>query len=489
MSLLLLSILTFAFSTICASQNTFEFTIKDTLTDQLINDAVELENGSYLLLGAEVYPTDHMKAHLYRISSAGALLDSLTLTCQGLSSSFIKIIQIEPNLFVLAGFAINSNNKQVLWLYEMDSLFTQIRSVIMPLGLYDLSAVSDLLISNNNILCAGNVVIGLSPYAFIYKISPSFDSLQLRILTEHVTQLPIDILCKNNNTGYYGFLTGFGPPKTEVMVDLDTSFSIKHIIGVSNDDFNGTESRWINQTTIIYCSTHNSAQAPLIRSIGVLCLDTLGNLKRDYYIGEPDTVEWPGLRSRLDFIDTNTIYIGGTHNFYQYSEFGPVNCWFSLNQMDTALNVNWQHFYGGDANYTMYGIRATQDNGCLMFGSRYDFQGSGFERDIYVYKVDQNGLITGTDNKPNPRVHNAIVFPNPGTDFLNVESGLQISGAKIIMMDINGKQVLNKTIQDSHFKIETQSIPSGSYFWQIIYKNQMIENGKWIKCKISNGIK
>ena len=42
MSLLLLSILTFAFSTICASQNTFEFTIKDTLTDQLINDAVAL---------------------------------------------------------------------------------------------------------------------------------------------------------------------------------------------------------------------------------------------------------------------------------------------------------------------------------------------------------------------------------------------------------------------------------------------------------------
>jgi len=478
LSLLLLSIFTVAFSTICASQHTFEFTIKDNLTDQIVNDAVELDNGSYLLLGAEVYPTDHMKTHLYRISPAGDLLDSTTLTYQGLSSSFVKIIQIEPNLFVLAGFAINSNNKQVLWLYEMDSLFTQIRSVIMPLGLYDLSAVSDLLISNNNILCAGNVVTG---YAFIYKISPSFDSLQLRILTEHVTQLPIDILCKNNNTGYYGFLTGFGPPKTEVMVDLDTSFTIKHIHGVSNDIFNLTETKWINSSQMIYCGRYAPTIPSQIWSIGVLRIDTLANTKDEYYIGDPDTNECPGLRSRLDFIDTNTIYIGGTHNFYQWSEFGPVNCWFSLNQMDTALNVNWQHFYGGDANYTMYGIRATQDHGCLMFGSRYDFQGAGYERDIYVYKVDQNGLITGTDDKQNPRVHNLIVFPNPGADVLMVETGLQVVGAKMIMMDINGNQILDKVINGSHFIINTRSLSSGTYFWQIIYKNKAIESGKWIK--------
>ena len=462
------------------SQNTFEFTIKDTLTDQIVNDAVELSNGSFILVGQEVYPTDHMKAHLYRISSAGDLLDSMTLTYQGKSSGLIKIIQIEPDLFTLAGYVM-INNKEVLWLYEMDSLFNEVRSVIMPMGLYNLYAVSDLLINNGRIFCAGTASVGFSNYPFIYKISPSFDSLQLRVLTEHISGFPIDILVKHNNTGYYCFITGFGPPKTEVMVDLDTTFAIKNIIGVSNEDFNGTEARWINQSTIIYCSTHNSLQNPLIQSIGVLCLDTLGIISRAYYVGEPDTIEWPGLRSRLDFIDTNTIYVGGTHNFYQYSEFGPVNCWFSLNKMDTALNVNWQHYYGGDANYTMYGIKATQDHGCLMFGSRYDFQGSNLERDIYVYKVDQNGLITGTDNKPNPKVHNVIVFPNPGTDFLMVETGPQFVGAKMIITDINGNQILTKVLNGSHINLNTQFFSSGTYPWQIIYKNKVIETGKWIK--------
>ena len=468
------------FSSYCLSQNTFEFTIKDTLTDQLINDAVELDNGSYLLLGAEVYPTDHSKVHLYRISAAGGLLDSLTLTYQGKSSGFIKIIQIDPNLFAIAGYTM-INNKGFLWLYEMDSLFSEIRSTIMPMGIYNLYTVSDLLINNGRLICAGTASVGLSDYPFIYKISPSFDSLQLRVLTEHVSQFPIDLLVKNNNTGYYCFITGFGPPKTEVMVDLDTSFAIKHIFGVSNDIFNFNETKWINETSMIYCGRYAPNIPSQIWSIGVLRLDTLANTKDEYYIGDADTNECPGLRSRIDFIDTNTIYIGGTHNFYPWSEFGPVKCWFSLNQMDTALNVNWQHFYGGDANYTMYGIRATQDHGCLMFGSRYDFQGSNLERDIYVYKVDQNGLITGTDNKPNPRVHNAIVFPNPGTDFLMVETGPQFVGAKMIITDINGNQVLTKIINGAHINVNTQSFSSGTYPWHIIFKNKVIETGKWIK--------
>jgi len=480
LSLLLLSLFTFAFSTICASQYTFEFTIKDTLNDQLINDAIELDNGSYLLLGAEVYPTDHSKVHLYRISAAGGLLDSLTLTYQGQSSGFIKIIQIEPNLFALAGYTM-INSKGFLWLYEMDSLFTEVRSTIMPMGIYNLYTVSDLLINNGRLICAGIASVGLSNYPFIYKISQSFDSLQLRVLTEHVSGFPIDLLVKNNSTGYYCFITGFGPPKTEVMVDLDTSFSIKHTFGVSNDIFDFNEAKLISETSMIYCGRYAPNIPSQIWSIGVLRMDTLANTKDEYYIGDADTMECPGLRSTLDFIDTNTIYIGGTHNFYKWSEFGPVNCWFSLNQMDTALNVNWQHFYGGDANYTMYGIRATQDHGCLMFGSRYDFQSSGFERDIYVYKVDQNGIITGTDNKPNPMVHNVIVFPNPGTDVLMVETGLQVLGAKMIMMDINGNQILDKVINGSHFIINTRSLSSGTYFWQIIYKNNVIESGKWIK--------
>lgn len=126
-------------------------------------------------------------------------------------------------------------------------------------------------------------------------------------------------------------------------------------------------------------------------------------------------------------------------------------------------------------------IRATQDHGCLIFGSRYDFQGSGFERDIYAYKVDQNGLITGTDDKPNPRVHQAIVYPNPGSDYLIVETGPQVAGSCINLIDMNGKTLLNRIICDEHVTIHTQDFPVGTYLWEILDGNKVIEQGKWIK--------
>lgn len=468
-------------TTTCFSQKTFEFTIKDTVTDQIINDAVELSNGSFILVGQEVYPNSHSKAHLYRISDSGKLLDSITLTYQGAGSAFIKIVQTEPNLFTFAGYTF-INNKGVLWVYQSDSLFNEVRSTIIPLGTYDLFAVSGLLFHNNNFLFTGTVQAGLAPYPFIYKLSPDFDSLQLRIFTDHTSLYPIDLLVKNNNTGYYCFTSGYGTPKTQVMVDLDTLFSIKNIYGVSNDIFNFNESRWISATSMIYCGRYAPAIPSQIWSIAALRLDTLANTMDDLYIGDNDTNECPGLRSRIDFIDTNNIFIGGTHNFYQYSEFGRVNCWFSLTRTDTALNFHWEHFYGGDCNYTMYGIKATRDNGCLMFGSRYDFPGtSSLERDICVYKTDQDGLITGNDHNPDPNVHNAVVFPNPGNNFMMVKTACQFPGAKIFILNMNGNQIFNEIINDSHLAIDTQPFSSGVYFWKIIFKNKVIESGKWIK--------
>lgn len=462
------------------SQHTFEFTIQDTLTDQVIYDVIELSDGSYILTSQEIFPSSNQKAHLYRISASGKLLDSTTLTYQGQRSGLGNIAQIEPNKFVLAGFT-RVNERPVLWLYEMDSLFTGIRSKIMSIDTFDVNNVSDLLIHNNHIICVGTVMKEFFPYPFIYKISPSFDSLQLQVMTEYLSLFPSCLLPKLNNKGYYWFLVASGLPKTLGMFDLDTSFAIKNISGVSNDIFNFHSAKWISKSSMIYCGRYDPKTSPSVWSIGMLKMDTLANITDEYYLGAVDTFECPGLLSRIDFIDTNTIFIGGTHNFYPGSEFGPVNCWFSLTQMDTSFHVNWRYFYGGDANYTMYGIKATTDGGCLMFGSRYNYNEPRDERDIYVYKVDQNGLITGTDDKPGLMAHHTIIYPNPGSDYLIVQTGPQIAGSRFFLKDLTGKTIVNKPIRDPYLTIHSQMIPAGIYLWQITDENVVIESGKWIK--------
>ena len=64
------------------AQSTFEFTIKDTLTDQIIEDAIELSTGGYILLCDEVYTGNPPQAQLIRISASGKLLATKVVTQQ-----------------------------------------------------------------------------------------------------------------------------------------------------------------------------------------------------------------------------------------------------------------------------------------------------------------------------------------------------------------------------------------------------------------------
>ena len=154
--------------------------------------------------------------------------------------------------------------------------------------------------------------------------------------------------------------------------------------------------------------------------------------------------------------------------------------WFSLTNMDSSLNVRWEKFYGGNAYYVLWGTKATTDGGCLMYGSIYDSATQVNERDIYVIKVNKNGLLGGIDNK-SPIVHDAIVYPNPGSDHLIIESGPQIANAEFRMVSIEGKQVISKDLIERRMMLDTKNLTPGTYFWQIVRNGKAIETGKWVK--------
>ncbi len=460
------------------SQTTFEFTIKDSLKDQILNDGIELPTGGYIFVGQEIYYSDSTPGYLYRISPTGNLLGTGLFTNQNKESGFLKIANISSNQYLLGGFVI-SNDSTYLWLTLIDSLFNVKQEHRILLDSCNLFDISQLKVNNGKIYCLGICeTMNHFHYAFILQLSLTLQEEKLRIFTEHPSLSPIDLLVKQNGSGYYCFLTAFCSLATECDVELDTNYVIQDIYGVPSDVAEYAQAKWIGNNSFILVGQKNYANDE--RGIGVLSLDTLIQLKNESYIGKYDTLEWPGLRSRLDFIDTNKIYVAGTHNFCRSSPFCPVHSWFSLNQMDTSLNINWQHFYGGDANYTLYGIRATSDGGCLLFGSRYNLNASTPERDIYAFKVNADGLIFST-GIISPKFHEAILYPTPGSDQLVIESNPQISGAEFVMTSMNGVNVISTIINSGKMTIKTHTLNTGTYIWRIINKNKVVESGKWVK--------
>jgi hypothetical protein len=142
--------------------------------------------------------------------------------------------------------------------------------------------------------------------------------------------------------------------------------------------------------------------------------------------------------------------------------------------------MRWEKFYGGHADYTLYGLKATKDGGCLLYGTVYDTT-MNYKRDVCVIKVDKNGLINGLNDNNRRLVHDVIVYPNPGTDHLIIESGPQVSGSQFILNTIDGKRIILQTLKDQKTILDTHFLQPGTYIWQIEYQGKIIEAGKWIK--------
>ncbi len=69
---------------------------------------------------------------------------------------------------------------------------------------------------------------------------------------------------------------------------------------------------------------------------------------------------------------------------------------------------------------------------------------------------------------------NINVYPNPTTHFINVESN---KSSNLNIYDINGKQVLNRTIDTSE-QIDLTALSPGTYFLKFKQDNQIIKSIK-----------
>jgi hypothetical protein len=180
-------------------------------------------------------------------------------------------------------------------------------------------------------------------------------------------------------------------------------------------------------------------------------------------------------------VDENAIYYAGVKNL-AFNYYTPVDSWFFLNKLNSNLEVQWQKFYGGDAYYNLWNVLATQDGGCLMAGTRYDYITQTNLRDLYILKVDANGLIVGTGEElPSISVQDAIVYPNPGNEFFNIQSGPQINGAVFELFDLSGNLVLTTTLDERRETISTIQLSTGTYPYRITFDNKMVGSGKWLK--------
>ncbi len=475
------------------SQNFFEKVIS-VAEDQIINSIIENNAGGFVMVGRiKDTNTGFFGGYIIELDSTGNLVQQKTIQYSNTNSHiFFNIHYFNDSYFILGTRQFNYSGTYIykLWYLQLNSNLETISEQYYNLPSEKwISYMNSFIDSDTNIVITGYTTrydtVSPSPYnddPFFSKISIMGDSLTSNFISnDYHISLSYDIIEKIDKSGYFsfGFKYSSSISAGSQRYELTKQFDSIEILSVPYNINSYVSSSILNDSIIVLCGSGGSEPAPKY-SLNVLSTTFDNNpLNYNYFKMDGTKRDYSGYYQNIDIFDNN-IYISGTSNFDYVNPFwSTFDSWYHLVKINSDLSSIWEYWYGGDAYYFLYSILATNDGGCIMVGNRYDYETQNQERDIYIVKVDSNGLITWTQEIPIDKSE-TTVYPNPGTNQLNIKTtGNEMD---FELLNINGQVVIRQMLDENQSTINTESLESGMYFYRLIdKKNKAVKTAKWIK--------
>ena len=469
------------------AQHTFEQIISKP-EDQKINQIIEDSNGNFVLVGKmNNSNTFFPGGYIIKIDSAGDLLNEIVIHPIDTNSYIFFNIHFYNNYYYVLGTSTDSiiHSQKKLWYIKLNenlSILSQ-KELMLPTGKW-FSYFNSIIDSDTNFVIAGyttrtdSIQIYHNDPAF-YKLSLEGDSIGSYFLSEpSKMRYAYDLLEDTSNTQYFAFVSRFENTSAGQKLILTKEFDSISLEPIPLGITDYYSPIYLNDTSILMCGHGTPGQSELY-SLNVISVD-LNNQLIDYnhFKIDGNMRDHPAMYNGVSK-NGNNIYIGGTSHFDYYNPYWSYyDSWYHLIKVNSDITPVWEYWYGGDAYYFLYSILATGDGGCIMVGNRYDYEIQDMERDIYIVKVNSDGLVTWTQEIPVDK-HNTTVYPNPGTNILNVKTNNESIDFELV--NINGQVVLKRLLIGKSSSLNVEMLKSGIYFYRLIENNKIIKTGKWIK--------
>ncbi len=469
-----------------SAQTSFELLISSEEHEQAVQ-VIEDYNNDYVIIGKkEIFNLDLMKGYALKLSKTGEILIEKEFVLPDTVLLIASIVQLpDSNYFLICKFG-KDTVQSILGIKTNDS-FDELsrRYYMMPMEYPWLMETKEYLCHNNIYLFGQVWNSDTRADIYIYKISYDGDSLGSKIFQMNNDQLVWAVMDKENDNGFNFYCTGWfksanllGKSYAGTVVIVDSIYNIISIGEIPGGLHIQNTAKWFNENEYLLTGRFITGDYFLT---SILKLDTANNILACNYFGAgPDTANHLPPHHSVDYVSKNDIFFGSIINInaLQYP-FQEDPSWLMLTKLDSNLNVKWEKYYGGDAFYYIYDIKATSDGGCIMAGIRYDHTIQDQEWDIYILKVDSDGLVTSINDQNHIPISNAILYPNPGNEILYIRTGLP--DARIELYDMNGHFILSREIKNHFESISTLSLPSASYIYRIYRNSELTQNGIWIK--------
>ena len=199
------------------------------------------------------------------------------------------------------------------------------------------------------------------------------------------------------------------------------------------------------------------------------------------YMINSDSAIWGGNINSSDTTKLGEWYWGGTYNYPSGARgISSVSSYFLLHKLNKNYSTKWTKRYGGDAYYEMYGVLAKDDGGCLMYGTRYDYNNTP-KYDAYIINVDADGVITSESSIP-LNMPTITAYLNPSNGQLSFKVPPSVFGQiDLAVFDISGKLVYQRKEAALSETFDLSNLPNGNYLYQIFQEGTPLSVGKWVK--------
>ena len=449
----------------------------------MCTDMVEDSSGTiYFTFNSNRVNSSLQHAYVCRMNAQGELLDTLRLANPNKSRVIYNIHEKEPGEFILTGveFDPETENNVTILIYLINDNLAIVDSAkyYLPPNEKYLSIYSNYE-KNGHLLLSGSYYTGdlfSERHSFVMILNEEMDSIGFN---EFEGYIGISFFKQLDDNQYWVI--------EEVARDiciLDSTLTKTEIMDVPDYIIGDYSVKWDTDTSF-YLLGYNLYPLPN-KNLALLRfyhpIDTAGYQLNLLKVS--DTTDHPCVRGGIDFIMKDTLFTGGTRNLnYDNNPYYSTEpSWFMLFQTDSLLNIRWERFFGGDACYVMTNLIATRDGGCLVSGTRYDYLNDPVpQTDIILLKLNSEGLLVGNAELPETHMHEAIVYPNPGTDALQIRLAVQHPTALMELFDANGRLVLSQHLHQKENRITVDQLPSGTYIYKLSADKGLMESGKWVK--------
>lgn len=154
-------------------------------------------------------------------------------------------------------------------------------------------------------------------------------------------------------------------------------------------------------------------------------------------------------------------------------------------KIDSIGNLLWQQCFGGIARERVhYGVVKKSDKnfviaGEMSYGPSFDVgcynQNPGGKPDFWVFEV----IDTSTNSIAAPKLPELKVYPNPASEYLNIEFSQAFSGKmQFELYDCYGRKVKDLKITKPVQTISLTEIIDGMYFYRLKSETELLCKGK-----------